>query len=336
MSKLASPGMSSVFVIAEAGMNHDGSLGNAIRMAEVAAECGADAVKFQLHDAAAESTRDAPSPPYFSGESRWDYFRRTAFTDEQWATLKEACDRVQIEFVCSAFSVEAVERLEQLAVRRYKIGSGEVTNLELVRRVAATGKPVLLTSGMSSWQELDTAVEAAGNDVIVLQCTSSYPTPPERVGLNVLEELRERYGKPVGLSDHTIGNYAAFAAVTLGAVVVEKHFTLSKFMYGPDAAFAMEPDELEDLVEGIRDIETMLANPVDKDDLEPVAEMKLVFEKSVVTVAEIPAGAVIAREMVAAKKPGTGIPAARLDEVVGRTARVDLPADTVLTEDALA
>lgn len=317
-------------------MNHDGSLGNAIRMAEVAAECGADAVKFQLHDAEAESTRDAPSPPYFQHESRWDYFRRTAFTDAQWATLKQACDRAQIEFVCSVFSVEAVERLEQLAVRRYKIGSGEVTNLELVRRVAETRKPVLLTSGMSSWGELDEAVEASGNDVTVLQCTSSYPTPPERVGLNVLGELRERYGKPVGFSDHTIGNYAAFAAVTLGAVVVEKHFTLSELMYGPDAALAMDPDELEDLVEGIREIETMLENPVDKDDLEGVADMKRVFEKSVVTVAEITAGTTIERAMVAAKKPGTGIPAARLDEVVGRTARVDLPADTVVTEDALA
>src|SRR5919202_3475078 len=239
----------SVFVVAEAGMNHDGSLGNAVRMVEVAAEAGVDAVKFQLHDAEAESTRDAPSPPYFEGESRWDYFRRTAFIDEQWATLKEACEAAEIEFVCSVFSVEAVERLERLGVRRYKIGSGEVTNLELVRRVAATGKPVLLTSGMSSWAELDAAVAAAGDDVTVLQCTSEYPTPPERVGLNVLAELRERYGRPVGLSDHTIGNYAAFAAVTLGAVVVEKHFTLSKNLYGPDAAFSMEPDELDDLVE---------------------------------------------------------------------------------------
>jgi N-acetylneuraminate synthase len=325
-----------VFVIAEAGMNHDGSLGNAIRMAEVAAACGADAVKFQLHDAEAETTRNAPSPPYFEHESRWDYFRRTAFTDEQWATLKGACERAGLEFLCSVFSLEAVERLERLGVRRYKVGSGEVTNLDLVRRVAATGKPVLLTSGMSSWAELDAAVAAAGDDVTVLQCTSSYPTPPERVGLNVLAELRDRYGKPIGLSDHSVGNYAAFAAVALGAVVVEKHFTLSRHLYGPDAALSLEPDELEELVEGIREIETMLAHPVDKDDLAPVAEMKRVFEKSVVTVAEIAAGTTIEREMVAAKKPGTGIPAARLDDVVGRTARVDLAADTVVTEDALA
>ena len=325
-----------VFVIAEAGMNHDGSLGNAIRMAEVAAECGADAVKFQLHDAPAETTRDAPSPPYFKHESRWEYFQRTAFSDEQWATLKDACERAGIEFLCSVFSLQAVERLERLGVGRYKIGSGEVTNVELIRAVAATGKPVLLTSGMSSWAELDRAVAAAGDDVTVLQCTSEYPTPPEHVGLNVLTELRERYGKPVGFSDHTLGPYACFAAVALGASVVEKHFTLSRELYGPDASLALEPDELEELVEGVREIETMLANPVDKDDLERYGEMKRVFEKSVVAVADIPAGATIERGMLAAKKPGTGIPAALIDDVVGRTARADIAADTVLTEDALA
>lgn len=325
-----------VHIIAEAGMNHDGSLGNAIRMAEVASECGADAVKFQLHDAPAETTRDAPSPPYFRHESRWEYFQRTAFDDEQWTRLKEACERAGIEFLCSVFSLEAVERLERLGVQRYKIGSGEVTNLELVRRIEATGKPVLLTSGMSSWEELDAAVEAAGDDVTVLQCTSEYPTSPERVGLNVLGELRERYGKPVGFSDHSLGNYAAFAAVAIGAVVVEKHFTLSNDAYGPDASLALEPDGLEDLVEGIRAIETMLANPVDKNDLDGLREMKLVFEKSVVSTREIPAGAEISREMLAAKKPGTGIPARRLEELVGRRTVADIPADSVITEEMLA
>src|ERR671931_538984 len=326
-----------VLVIAEAGMNHDGSLGNAIRLAEVAAEAGADAVKFQLHDAAAETTRDAPSPPYFRHETRWEYFERTAFTDAQWRTLKEACDAAGIEFLCSAFSVEALERLEALGVARHKVPSGEVTNLELVRAAAATGKPVLLSSGMSAWSELDAAVEAAGERATVLQCTSAYPTPPERVGLNLLAELRERYGKPVGLSDHSVGPYAAFAAVALGAEIVEKHFTLSREMYGPDAALALEPDELGELVDGIREITDILAAPVDKDaEAAALHEMKEIFEKSVVTSREIPAGAVISRDMVAAKKPGTGIPAARIDEVVGRTAAVAIAPDTVLTEDLLA
>jgi sialic acid synthase SpsE len=324
----------SVYVVAEAGMNHDGSLGNALRMVEVAAEAGADAVKFQLHDAAAESTRDAPSPPYFQHESRWEYFERTAFTDEQWRTLREACDRAGIDFVCAPFSLEALERLEGIGVARYKIGSGEVTNLELIRAAAATGKPVLVSSGMSTWEELDAAVDAAGEHAAVLQCTSAYPTPPERVGLNLLQELGERYGKPVGFSDHSLGPYAAFAAVALGATIVEKHFTLSKDMYGPDAALALEPHELEELVDGIREISEILAAPVDKDaEAQALAEMKEIFEKSVVSSRDIPAGAVISREMVAAKKPGTGIPARRLDEIVGLRARRDIAPDTVLTDD---
>jgi N,N'-diacetyllegionaminate synthase len=324
-----------VLIIAEVGMTHDGSLGNAIRMAEVAAECGADAVKFQLHDVAAETTQDAPSPPYFTHESRWEYFQRTAFSDEHWRVLKEACDRAGIEFLCSAFSTEALERLERLGVARHKIPSGEVTNLELVRAAAETDKPVLLSSGMSSLEELDEAVEAAGERVTVLQCTSSYPTPPERVGLNMLAELRERYGKPVGFSDHTVGPYAAFAAVALGATAVEKHFTLSRQMYGPDAYLAAEPDELRGLVDGVREIETMLATPVDKDDLSALGEMKEVFEKSVVAAADIPAGAVIEREMLASKKPGTGIPARRLPELIGRRARTDIAADSLISEDAI-
>jgi sialic acid synthase SpsE len=324
-----------VFVIAEAGMNHDGSLGNAFRMAEVAAECGADAVKYQLHDARAETTRDAPAPSYFQHESRWEYFQRTAFSDEQWAALKAACERAGIEFLCSAFSIEALERLDRFGVTRHKIPSGEVTNLDLIRAAAATGKPVLLSSGMSSLAELDAAVAAAGEDVTVLQCTSAYPTPPERVGLNLIAELRVRYGKPVGLSDHSVGPYACFAAVGLGATVIEKHFTLSRELYGPDAALALEPYELEELVDGVREIEAMLASPVDKDDLDPYAEMKHVFEKSVVTTRAIPAGVVIERDMLATKKPGTGIPARMLPEVIGRKARVDIQADTVLTEDVL-
>lgn len=313
-------------------MTHDGNVETAIRMAETAAECGVDAVKFQLHDARSETTRDAPSPPYFEAEPRFEYFERTAFSDDEWQALKGACEDAGIEFLCSAFSLEAVARLERLGVTRHKVPSGEVTNLALVRAAAATGKPVLLSSGMSSWAELDDAVAAAGDDVTVLQCTSAYPTSPEQVGLNVLTELRERYGRPVGLSDHTLGPLAAFAAVALGASVVEKHFTLSREMYGPDSALAAEPAELSELVDGIREIEAMLASPVDKDNLGPFARMKQVFEKSVVAVEDISAGTVISGEMLAAKKPGTGIPARRLEELLGRRARRDIPADTVLTE----
>jgi N,N'-diacetyllegionaminate synthase len=323
-----------VLIIAEAGMNHDGSLGNAIRLAETAAECGADAVKFQLHDAEAETTRDAPAPPYFKHETRWEYFERTAFSDEQWHALKNACDAAGIVFLCSAFSVEALRRLEAVGVARHKIPSGEVTNLELVRAAAATGKPVLLSSGMSSWEELDRAVEILRSvPLTVLQCTSEYPCPPEHVGLNVMLEMRERYGLPVGLSDHTLGTAACVAAAAIGAAAVEKHFTLSKEMYGPDASMSLEPDELARLVREVREVERMLAAPVDKDDLAGVADMKRIFEKSVVSTLPIEAGAVISSEMVAVKKPGTGIPAARFAEVVGRRSTRAIAADTVLTDD---
>jgi N,N'-diacetyllegionaminate synthase len=322
----------SVYIVAEAGMSHDGSLDAALRLVEAAAAAGADAVKFQLHDAAAETTRDAPPPPYFTEEPRWEYFERTAFGDDQWKALRDACTTAGIGFMCTPFSLAAAERVERLGPAAHKVASGEVTNLELVRSLATTGRPVFLSSGMSSWAELDEAVTAAGHDVTVLQCTSAYPTPPERVGLNVLAELRERYGKPVGLSDHTVGPVASLAAVALGATVIEKHFTLSREAYGPDASLGLEPAELAALVEEIRELEAMLSSPVDKDDLAPFDVMKHVFEKSVVAVTDIPAGATLEATMLAAKKPGTGIPARRLPELLGRRARSDIRADTVLTE----
>lgn len=325
-----------IYIVAEAGMNHDGSVGTAGRLVDVAAECGADAVKFQLHDAAAETTADAPTPPYFGAEPRYSYFERTAFSDDEWRSLRARCEEREIEFVCSPFSVEAVDRLEAIGVDRYKLGSGEVTNVPLLERLAGTGKPVLLSSGMSSWAELDRAVEILrAVPLTVLQCTSEYPCPPEHVGLNVMLEMRERYGTPVGLSDHTLGTAACVAAAALGASAVEKHFTLSRQMYGPDAAMSLEPDELARLVREVREVEQMLAAPVDKDDLAGVAEMKRIFEKSVVTTLPIEAGMVIGPEMVAVKKPGTGIPAARLSEVVGSRSRRAIAADTVLTEDDL-
>jgi len=323
-----------ILIIAEAGMNHDGSLGNAGRMVDLAAEAGADAVKFQLHDAAAETTVDAPSPPYFGDEPRHSYFERTAFTEEQWSRLKARCDERGIAFVCSPFSVEAVDRLESIGVDRFKVGSGEVTNVPLLERLAETGKPVLLSSGMSSWDELDRAVEILRSQPLtVLQCTSEYPCPPERVGLNVMLEMRERYALPVGLSDHTLGTAACVAAAALGASALEKHFTISRSMYGPDASMSLEPGELAQLVRDVREVEAILAAPVDKDDLAHVAEMKRIFEKSVVSTTPIEAGATIRPEMVAAKKPGTGIPAARLREVIGRRAARAIAADVVLADD---
>jgi N,N'-diacetyllegionaminate synthase len=325
----------SVYIIAEIGSTHDGSLGIAKNSATVARECGADSAKFQTHIAAAETIRNAPAPSYFSAEPRFEYFNRTAFNREQHRALKAHCDEQGIEFISSPFSAEAVELLEDVGIARYKIPSGEVSNAPLMEVVAQTGKPVILSSGMSSWAELDRAVNIfvkQGNELAVLQCTSTYPCPYDRVGLNVMLEMKARYGVPVGLSDHTLTNYACFTAVALGATIVEKHFTLSKRLYGSDAKHSAEPDQLRDLVDGIRAIEVLTSSQVDKSDASPFADMKRIFEKSVVTIAPLPAGTVLDRAMLGIKKPGTGIPAARIGEVVGRRLRHAVEADAVLTD----
>ncbi len=326
-------------LIAEVGSGHDGSVGNARRLIDAAAECGADAVKFQTHIAEAETLRDAPMPPFFKGEQRYEYFERTGFSAEQWKQLKQQCDERGIEFMSSPFSIEAVELLETVGVSRYKVPSGEVTNLPLLETIGQTGKPILLSSGMRSSSELDVAIETQQKHhdrITVVQCTTEYPCAYEHVGLNVMCEMKGRYGFPVGLSDHTLTNYASFAAVVLGATVIEKHLTFSRRMYGSDAAHSLEPEEFADLAAGIRAIEAMLAARTDKNDVGPFATMKATFEKSIVSVVDIPAGATIESEMLGMKKPGTGIPPKRLGEVVGKRARMDIPKHVLLREDMLS
>jgi N,N'-diacetyllegionaminate synthase len=323
-------------IIAEVGSVHDGSLGNAKMLIEAAASCGVDAVKFQTHIAEAETLPDAPMPPYFKGEPRFEYFKRTGFALDEWRSLQQHCDDNKVEFLSSPFSIEAVELLEQVGVGTYKIPSGEITNLPLLERIAQTGKPVLLSSGMSSWDELDSAVETvrrSHSQIVVMQCTSEYPCPYEKVGLNVMIQMKDRYNLPVGLSDHTLTPYACFAAAALGAQVLEKHFTFSRLMYGSDAPHSLEPDELTDLVQGVRAIETMMTNPVDKNDASGFGEMKSIFEKSLVSLTDIPAGAEFTSSMVGAKKPGTGIPAARFGEIIGKKAAQDIPADHLLSDE---
>jgi N,N'-diacetyllegionaminate synthase len=320
-------------IIAEIGSVHDGSFGNAVKLIEAAAACGADTVKFQTHIAEAETLADAPMPAYFRGEPRQAYFRRTGFTPAQWRELRAACEHAGVTFLSSPFSIEAVDLLEEVGATAYKIPSGEVSNTPLLGRVAATGKPVLLSSGMSNWAELDAAVEALrkGGPVTVLQCSSAYPCPPESVGLNVIAEMRARYGLPIGFSDHTRGWAAAFAAAALGATVVEKHFTFSRLMYGSDAANSMEPTDFRSFCEGLREIWTMLEHPVDKDDVGPYREMKRIFEKSVVTARPLAAGHSLNECDLAFKKPGDGIAAAVWRTLLGRRLARAVPADHKLS-----
>jgi N-acetylneuraminate synthase len=293
-------------------------------------------VKFQTHIPEAETLPDAPMPSFFKGEPRFQYFKRTGFTLEQWQRVKERCDQCSVMFLSSPFSEAAVELLERVGIQQYKIPSGEISNLPMLEKIAELGKPVLLSSGMSSWTELDAAVQTVRNchsQITVLQCTSEYPCAYERVGLNVMTEMQKRYGLPVGLSDHTLTCYATFAAVTLGATVIERHFAFSRKMYGSDARHSLEPGEMADLVRGVRAIETMLAAKLDKAETSSFMEVKRVFEKSLVAVRDIPAGTVLTSEMIAIKKPGTGIPPIRLKEVLGKRTLRAIKTDTVLTSN---
>jgi N,N'-diacetyllegionaminate synthase len=332
----------SVYIVAEIGNSHEGSLGLAKCFIRAAAECGANAVKFQTHIFEAESLPDAPNPPYFKEESREQYFQRTSFTLDQWRILKTfAEEECGVDFFSSPFSEQAVELLEKVGVATYKVPSGEVSNIPLLIKIARTRKRVLLSSGMSTWSEMDCAVDALKNngcsELVLLQCTSEYPCQPEHAGLNVLQEMKERYGLPVGFSDHTLGSGVSLAAVCLGACVVEKHFTLSKRMYGPDSQFSATPEEFQFLVESIRNVEKGLTVRVDKDaEAATLAFMKVTFEKSIVAARDIPAGRVIGEEDLAYKKPGNGIRAGEFRDVLGRKANTGIRKNTRLGWEMLS
>jgi len=324
---------SPALVIAEIGNNHDGSLGQARALIEAAAEAGADAVKFQTHIADAEMLPSTPTPPHFD-EPRFAFMQRMELTLDQHRTLKALAEERGLLFFSSPFSVAAVELLEQVGVPAYKIASGEVTNPPLIEAIAATGKPVLLSTGMSGIEDIEPAIatlKAAGTDVVLLQCTSAYPCPPERVNLNAMATLSERFGVPAGLSDHTADIYTSIAAVALGAVAIEKHFTLSKRLYGPDHHASLVPEELARLVDGIRQVEAARGDGAKEHDtgLDPV---RATFEKSIVAAADIPAGTALDASLLTTKRPGTGIPAARIHEIYGRSTARDLARDDLLAE----
>ena len=326
-------------VIGEVAQAHDGSLGTAHAFIDAIAAAGADAVKFQTHIAAAESTPGEPWRVRFSrqDESRYDYWKRMEFTEEQWAGLKSHAEERGLLFLSSPFSVEAAEMLERLGMKAWKVASGEVSNPVLFDYLIGTGKPILLSTGMSPLEEIDDAVRRVQAPLAVMQCTTAYPCPPEKVGLNLLEEFRARYGCAVGLSDHSGTIFPGLAAAAHGADVLEVHVTMSREMFGPDVSASVTTAELRQLVTGIRFIETMRANPIDKDTLSgETAPLRRLFTKSVVARVAIPAGTVLTADHLAAKKPGTGIPAARLPELVGaRVVRAIAP-DELLSDADLA
>jgi N,N'-diacetyllegionaminate synthase len=326
-------------VIGEVAMSHDGSLGLAHAFIDAIAAAGADAVKFQTHIAAAESTPSEPFRVAFSKQdaTRYDYWKRLEFTESEWRGLAEHCWERQVFFISSPFSTEAIDLLERVGQPLWKIASGEVSNTPLLDRVLDTGSPVLLSTGMSPLAETDAAVAritARGRQVGVLQCTTAYPCPPERIGLNLVPVYRERYGCWVGLSDHSGTIYPGLAGVALGLDVLEVHVTLSREMFGPDVVASVTTSELRQLVDGIRFIERMRASPVDKNDSARQTEsLRRLFTRSVVARRALPQGAVLERSDLALKKPGTGLPPEQLSELVGKKLARAVAADHVLTPD---
>jgi N,N'-diacetyllegionaminate synthase len=328
-------------IVGEVAQAHDGSLGTAHAYIDAIAKAGADAVKFQTHIAAAESTPSEPWRVKFSYQdaTRYQYWQRMEFTEEQWHGLKRHADERGLKFLSSPFSLEAIDLLERVGVFAWKVASGEVSNRPLLERMAATGKPLLVSTGMSHLGEVDAMVErvqALNVPLTLLQCTSMYPTPPEKVGLNLIPLYRERYGCAVGLSDHSGTVYAGLAAATLGIDMLEVHVTFSRETFGPDVVASITTAELRHLAEGVRFIEQMKASPVEKDTLaSELGTMRSLFNKSIVAAHDLAAGTLLREEHLKVKKPGTGLPPARLPAVIGKRLRVAISADALLQDSDL-
>jgi len=328
-------------IIAEVGIGHDGSLGLAHAYIDAIAQIGADGVKFQTHIASAESTFAEPFRVDFSYQdaTRYQYWNRIEFTEIQWKGLADHAREKELLFLSSPFSIEAVELLIRIGTPMWKIASGEVSNKPMLDRITETRQPILLSSGMSGLDEMDQVIKnLQGKNVplAVLQCTTSYPCPPEKIGLNMLKVIRDRYECAVGLSDHSGTIYPGLAAATLGADVIEAHVIMSRQMFGPDVSASLTTAEFGQLVQGIRFIERMLAHPVNKNELAAEAnELRAIFTRSLVARTALESGTLITSEHLVAKKPGTGIPAERMPEIIGRKLRRRVDADALLSEDDL-
>ena len=307
------------FIIAEAGINHNGQESLAEQLVAAAAEAGADAIKFQTHFPEHQMLRDDATASYV-GESVFELLQRTALSTAAQARLQRLAREKDIIFLSTPFCREGADFLASIDVPAVKTGSGELTHLPLQRHIARLGRPMIISTGMSTLDEIDRTVQtvrAEGARFALMQCTSTYPTPYEHVQLGAIQMLRDRYGVPAGLSDHTLGSYMGFAAAAVGANLFEKHFTTSRSLPGPDQQGSMEPFELAELVRGMRAIER--AAGAAKIIQPGEAEVRTMAHHSVVSVRDIAEGASITADDVWAKRPGTGIPAARMHEIIGRT-----------------
>jgi pseudaminic acid synthase len=328
------------YVIAEAGSNHNRDLDTAKQLIDVAAEAGADAVKFQTYTAEGLYSRRTPNMSYLEkeglvgqNESVWDLIKRIEMPWEWHGHLAEHASRSGITFLSTPFDESAVDALEDVGVPAYKIASYEVTHLPLIEKVAKTGKPMLLSTGMASLGDIERALDVANGagarDILLMHCAINYPPRFDDLNLRALETMSRAFRVPVGWSDHTMGHTADVVAVTLGASAIEKHFTLSREQEGPDHPFAVEPDELAAMVSAIRDTESALGSSV-KRLTDAEAEMYRLGRRSLVAARDVARGGVLARDDIAVKRPGYGIPVHELALVIGRRAARDIERDEIL------
>ena len=328
------------FVVAEAGANHNRDLGMAKELIAVAAAAKADAVKFQTYSAETLYSKKTPRFTYLAGltdASTWDVIKAIELPREWQPELAAEARRHGLVFLSTPFDHRAIDELDALGVPAFKIASFEIVDLPLIRDAASRGKPMILSTGLATYEDVEDAVgtcRGAGNDQIaLLQCASLYPAPPARMNLRAMETMRRAFGAVVGLSDHTLGIHVAAAAAALGACIIEKHYTLSRKLKGPDHPFAVEPKELAELVGQVREVEAALGDGRKAGPAADELEMHEKARRSLVAACAIPTGTRIARDMVTIKRPGYGIKPKYLDLVIGRVAKADIEEDTILTWD---
>ena len=332
------------YIVAEMSANHCQDFDQAVRLLHTAKEAGADAVKLQTYTA--DTLTIQSDKEYFrvSGGTLWDGHTlydlySEAYTPWEWQTkLKEIADSIGIDLFSTAFDPTAVDFLEQIEVPIHKVASFEIVDIPLIEKMARTGKPLIISTGMATLGEIEEAVQAArragATQIALLKCTSAYPAPPEEMNLRTIPHLADAFSVPVGLSDHTLGIAAPVAAVVLGACIVEKHFTLSRDIPGPDSAFSLEPHEFKAMVEAIRTVEKTLGK-VHYGVSEREARSR-VFRRSLFVVKDMKAGDVFTDENVRSIRPGYGLPPKYLPEILGRRAVRDVEKGTPLGWDLIA
>jgi len=327
------------FIIAEAGVNHNGDIDTAKSLVKVASEAGADAIKFQTFTADALVTPSAPKAEYqkqslLDEESHFEMIRRLEMSREMHSILIEESKNEGITFLSSPFDEESADLLESLNICGFKIPSGEITNLGLLEHIAKKNKPMIVSTGMSTLSEVSIAVQAIertqNHNFILLHCVSNYPADPSDINLLAMESMSKAFNVPIGYSDHTLGLEISLAAVAMGACVIEKHFTIDRRMEGPDHAASLEPTELAQLVNGIRNIESAIGDGKKQPVYNEIA-IAAIARKSLVAKIDIPTGTMITKEMLLTKRPGTGIPPTMAQVLIGRTARHNVSSGELLT-----